>query len=342
MSARIDSIYSFDYTNEIGFYVSVRDFTHLQMEYIAMAVSTEKVRVNSTPTRFKIDTEGSDNIREYAISRMGQLIEISKELAINSPQYILVCYADETTKYFKYDKEFCDIFTMAPLHKVTENNPTPKAENPYAIQKDVANDSVSCTNPAYTSTPTQPKVNPYKIPAAPKKKKKSIFAKILIAILILLGLEVAIALGAALFTENNDTSSTSASTYTTPALTPVSEPQSGTILSGFAVIGGSELTITASGGESCVVKLKNSSGATRLSFYVRAGDTVTVGVPAEYLYVYFASGDTWYGTSNLFGEHTSYSMDEEILDFTAYTWEYTLYPVTNGNFSETIIDASDF
>lgn len=67
-----------------------------------------------------------------------------------------------------------------------------------------------------------------------------------------------------------------------------------------------------------------------------------MGVPAEYLYVYFASGDTWYGASNLFGEHTNYSMDDELLNFKEYTWEYTLYPVTDGNFSQTPIDADDF
>lgn len=127
-----------------------------------------------------------------------------------------------------------------------------------------------------------------------------------------------------------------------PGLNPVTEPRSGTILSGTEAYNGSEITISASGGESYVVKLKTSSGVTRLSFYVRAGDTVTVGVPAEYLYVYFASGDTWYGNANLFGENTSYSMDDEIFDFTTYTAKYTLYPVTNGNFSETPIDKEDF
>lgn len=130
---------------------------------------------------------------------------------------------------------------------------------------------------------------------------------------------------------------------TTPPPAPATIiPRSGDILSGSECLDGSELTITASSGSSCVVKLKTYSGTERLSFYVRAGDTVTVGVPAEYLYVYFASGDTWYGKKLLFGEDTYYSMDDELLDFTQYTWEYTLYPVTSGNFSETPIDPEDF
>ena len=125
-------------------------------------------------------------------------------------------------------------------------------------------------------------------------------------------------------------------------LVAVQEPQSGTILLGKEEFNKSELTITASGGASCVVKLKTASGTPRLSFYVRAGDTVTVGVPAERMYVYFASGQTWYGEEHLFGSSTSYSMDNNLCDFTHYIWEYTLYPVNNGNFSETPIDPEDF
>lgn len=122
----------------------------------------------------------------------------------------------------------------------------------------------------------------------------------------------------------------------------VSEPTSGTVLQGSEYFDGSEITITASDSESCYVKLKTQSGETRLGFYVRAGETVAVGVPSEFLYAYFASGETWGGLEVLFGERTSYSMDDNIIDFTEYTCRYTLYPVNNGNFSQTPIDASEF
>ena len=142
------------------------------------------------------------------------------------------------------------------------------------------------------------------------------------------------------------TSTTNSSSYkpstTKTQLTPVAEPKSGAILTGSSYYNESEITIRASGGNSCVVKLKNNKGVTRLSFYVRAGDTVTVNVPREYLYVYFASGDTWYGPEHLFGDETSYSMDDEIQNFIDYTLTYTLYPVTHGNFSETPISADQF
>ena len=91
-----------------------------------------------------------------------------------------------------------------------------------------------------------------------------------------------------------------------------------------------------------MVKLKTRSGKERLSFYVRAGETVTVGVPAECLYVYFASGDTWYGEEKLFGEYTNYQKDDELCDFTTGTWEFTLYPVRDGNLSLSPVDEDDF
>lgn len=128
-----------------------------------------------------------------------------------------------------------------------------------------------------------------------------------------------------------------------PGLEPIPEPQSGTMLFGSEYSNGSEITVTAAHGKSCVVKLKTTSGATRLSFYVRAGDTVTVGVPEENLYVYFASGKTWYGLDNLFGEKTDYSMDDEVCNFIDYySCTYRLYPVNNGNFQPSSIDADDF
>ena len=131
--------------------------------------------------------------------------------------------------------------------------------------------------------------------------------------------------------------------HTTPTLGPmVFTPLSGEILSGSESVDGSELTVTAGSTSSCVVKLKTASGVERLSFYVRAGDTVTICVPPEPLYIYFASGDYWYGKDRLFGKDTSYTMDDEILDFSQYNYEYTFSPVVNGNFNDTPIDPDDF
>lgn len=356
------------------------------MEYYTTSLSTESVQVNACPIKFLITKTGSEQIREYAISYIEQLVEIKKELAINSPLYLAINYANGTRRYFKYNEEFCNIFSMAQKYEIKENVDSEPYENPYLLQKDdsnpympqrdcgypyiMANSSVSSENKKSFSTESVSTTYTQPTPPALKKKQKSGCKKFLIIIvaiiLLFIGTTIYNALQSENLSDNNSSLSSSNDSSTdyyvdsdgnvhatndnAPVykpeddvdLTPVSEPASGTILYGDECFDGSELTITSSGSDSCYVKLKNSYNETILGFYVRAGETITIGVPAEYLYVYFASGDTWYGMDDLFGSDTAYSMDDEILDFTSYTWEYTLYPVTNGNFSETPIDASDF
>lgn len=126
-------------------------------------------------------------------------------------------------------------------------------------------------------------------------------------------------------------------------LMPYASPVSGTISIGQPYDGpeDSEITVHASYRD-CVVKLKTAEGKAVLSFFVRAGETATVGVPPKVLYAYFAEGDQWYGWSNYFGADTSYSMDPDPIDFSNYTIEYTLQMVSNGNLSLDHISASDF
>lgn len=132
--------------------------------------------------------------------------------------------------------------------------------------------------------------------------------------------------------------------YNDTVLTPVTKPYNGAILSGAQYYNESEITITADSSHDCVVSLKDHYGTEYVAFYVRAGCTVTVGVPSKWLYVYFASGKEWYGYGKglMFGKSTDYSKDVGIKDFTQYTWQYTLYPVTDGNFSETPSNEDEF
>ena len=122
-------------------------------------------------------------------------------------------------------------------------------------------------------------------------------------------------------------------------LTYVAEPTSGAVI--FGQHGDSYIQVKTSS-QACLVKLKDIYGNDKMAFYVRANETAKVAVPTEYMYVYFASGDTWYGYDKLFGENTYYSKDDTGIDFSQYMMEYTLYPVTNGNFRETPINESEF
>lgn len=125
-------------------------------------------------------------------------------------------------------------------------------------------------------------------------------------------------------------------------LKPLPLPASGTVFIGSDLNRESEISINSSSDKSCYIKLKGSSGIDVFSFFVRAGESVTVSVPKGYYYVYFSYGTEWHGPELLFGEDTTYTKDDEIMDFESYTWTYTLYPTSNGNFSETPIDEEEF
>ena len=189
--------------------------------------------------------------------------------------------------------------------KVEEEAPTPSYEQFYAYPQG-DNTAPSYAKPSYTP-PTPPR----------KRSKAWLWVIIAISAAIITGLIIwgAVAL------LNPD-----------PDLTPVAEPASGTILSGSKGYG-SEITIVATETESVVVSLKTSSGKEVVTFYVRAGDTVTIDVPEQKMYVYFATGKTWYGEEEMFGKRTKYYKEESITNFAYYTWEYQM-----GSFLFTDLD----
>ena len=321
MYGRIDNICCYDYTQEIGHCDSIWDFGSIEMTYIGLSLSTPKIHVNATPDSFSIPSIGSSAIREYAVSQMDSLQEISKNLAINSPKYFRITYFDGSERYFAYNKSFYLLFSMALQYK-----PEPdEYVSTYINERDCS--------PTSRSLPH--KENTYQ-----QKKKFLSWRNVCILLLIVIGIVVCYLNSP----PKMDNVVYNPTTQTTPKteLKPVSEPLSGAILYGERLTEGSEITIKASGDESYVVKLKSAAGATLYSFYVRAGDTVTVTIPAKCMYVYFASGKTWYGSRHLFGEDTFFSKDDDLIDFTQYTITYTLYPVTNGNFTQTPIDPKDF
>lgn len=119
-------------------------------------------------------------------------------------------------------------------------------------------------------------------------------------------------------------------------------PPSGHVFIDVGLNKDSELTIKTSDSK-CYVKLKSvDDDTTVFSFFVRDNSTTTVEVPSGQYYIYFASGNIWYGTKQYFGLTTSYSKDDEVLDFYNYTYTFTLYNVANGNFEETPISKAEF
>lgn len=127
---------------------------------------------------------------------------------------------------------------------------------------------------------------------------------------------------------------------------PLALPQNGEILYSSEDWGWnvSQLTINGSSNANSLVSVRDQDGVEVLRFFVRVGQSATLEVPGQWLQVYFASGKQWYGYGKglMFGEHTTYSKDVEFLDFGKYSYEYTLTPVTGGNFQQTPSDEADF
>lgn len=138
-------------------------------------------------------------------------------------------------------------------------------------------------------------------------------------------------------------------TFTTPptceacqAVAPMSQPSSGTVYIEANKYCSSKLTINAAADYNTYFKLKDEQGNDVISFYVRAGETSTVKVPADNLYLYFASGIDWYGPELVFGSDTVYEKDAEVFDFYNYTWTYTFDAGSDGNTTSTVITSAEF
>jgi len=338
---KIEAVCFFDYSSNVGYYQSVRDFRTEEMTYIELALSTSEIKVNAEPIKFKLNAEDSAQIREFIISQLDELKEISEFLAENSPKYIMVSFADDSKLYYEYNESFCSVFDVK--NKYNEKESHFPNTNSFTIQQPILE-----TNQFQRLVSSEKVVNDSQKTQYENESKRlsplmRLIAGVLIIIVFIVGMSVAFIKP----DSYDDTTEYLDEEYTDETsiyeiLTPENEPESGTVLYGEEVYDGSELTINTSSDSACLIKLKDSEFNEVLSFYVRANDTVTVAVPREYLYVYFASGTTWYGEEYLFGEKTSYSMDDEISDFYNYTSEYTLYSVSNGNFQQTPIEASEF
>ena len=131
-----------------------------------------------------------------------------------------------------------------------------------------------------------------------------------------------------------------ANTLYSEAVTPVQPyrlmqplPENGEILYGgdLSYDSYSIMTVHAPTTADCVVKLKTLTGKTVFAFFVLAGESVDMYCPTGSFVPYFAFGTEWYGYDNLFGD-TMYGQKDTLQHFDELSgWEYTLYPVQDGN-----------
>lgn len=186
-------------------------------------------------------------------------------------------------------------------------------------------------------------VSPYAVIAA-------IFAVIILVIKVITPAESTTKTGTpstppASSTSTANTPSTS-STPTTPTLTPV-RVQNGQILVEPYDESVAPLTVATSGSGGYYIYMDSYSGFNDMAFYVVGGKSVDVLVPLDEYTIYYATGDTWYGTKNHFGPSTQYCRCDDTFEFYLdgdyyQGWTLTLYPVANGNLSTDPVSASDF
>ena len=128
-------------------------------------------------------------------------------------------------------------------------------------------------------------------------------------------------------------------------------PANGKVISGNCRGGYCQL-IVKSGDTDVYVKLQNVNDPSKtLVFYVRKNEQAKINIKNGTYTFKYATGDTWYGTEELFGENTVYSQADTTLSFSTsmdgryiyyQTRTITLYKVAGGNMSTKTIGKNDF
>lgn len=130
----------------------------------------------------------------------------------------------------------------------------------------------------------------------------------------------------------------------------LSRPYNGQILKQVAQ-GKHQLVVNNNPGADVLIKLKNSSNKTVITFYVRSGQSARVNVPEGRYRFSYASGTDYSSSCGRFLTNMQASQDPSMTDYiaqyrsggVAYAVQtYTLKRVSHGNFRPQTINASDF
>lgn len=214
-------------------------------------------------------------------------------------------------------------------------------------QKSVSHSQVSLTPPPKSNSPAD---------CSPPKKHNYflIFSSILIAVFIIYCFYYFFFAPSPSSTLTAQTPSSNISrsnptvSGTTPTLKSKTPPSNGKVIKYPVASMVAPLTIKTSGdGYYCFILSKVGTNERTMAFFGHGGKTVNVDVPLGTYKLYFATGSTWYGLQDLFGDETVYQCCDSSftfkMDSDGYVgWTVTLYPVSNGNMDSKYISADDF
>lgn len=109
------------------------------------------------------------------------------------------------------------------------------------------------------------------------------------------------------------------------------------------------LSVTADKESRCYVILDpiDDQPENYMSFYVSAGKTAEVSVPLGTYLIYYASGDVWYGPTELFGSTTRRYLCQDVFEFYDdgeyyQGWTLELYEQADGNMDSDPVDENEW
>lgn len=101
---------------------------------------------------------------------------------------------------------------------------------------------------------------------------------------------------------------------------------------------------TSYSNEHYFIKMINAlNGNTVAKLFIRSGDKIELNIPSGSYEIKYATGEQWYGETDLFGPNTSYSQAGQTFDFSSgYGYTIELIMQVNGNLHTKSIDANSF
>lgn len=188
-------------------------------------------------------------------------------------------------------------------------------------------------------------------PAAPDRKRNFVF---ILFISLFLAATLLISLYAFITALPDSQSgkltqqSTASTTHPVESVERLATPANGKIIFNPIKEGVAPLSVETTVYDNCYLILtEHNSTKIIMSFFVRANSTAEVLVPLGNYDIYYAVGESWYGTTHLFGDSTYRAkFDESFLfekDSYGYSgWTIQMQPVTYGNLDSNPVDPEHF
>jgi hypothetical protein len=121
-------------------------------------------------------------------------------------------------------------------------------------------------------------------------------------------------------------------------------PDTGVLFSGSDSSAFAPLRVNAAEGDPTYVKVYSTGGELVKTVFIKSSDSITFYLPKGSYILKYATGSSWYGEEEMFGENGIYQKAETTLEMTTEGngYEITLQKVANGNLDSSSESKSGF